>query len=345
MPRDYQQDGLVLARGDGSVSLVRALQQDLRCLGYLPDGIDGVFGGGTAAAIRALQYDLINPPQAHGEAPIRIADFNQNGGVTTVTGVLDQALAGCIAALLAAPGVDWVPRSDDPAGANRAALRQAEHLTGVGVPMPFLLAMFVQESNCQHFQVPTGRSSDDFVTIGLDRNIRDVPDQITSRGYGMGQFTIFHHPPTPAEVRDFIVDAVGNLQKAIGELRAKFDNFVVGPADRADDRTAEHPGQALRTCKYTAEDPRYLSDCRACAVAAPSIDIHQGTPAYQGAGFGYQPDQYYPSAEYAGEPDRAGFACDWPYAARRYNGSGNNSFHYQTRILRNLAAGPAAADG
>jgi len=35
-------------------------------------------------------------------------------------------------------------------------------------------------------------------------------------------------------------------------------------------------------------------------------------------------------------PNRAAFPCDWPYAARRYNGSGPLSYNYQSRILRNL---------
>jgi hypothetical protein len=33
---------------------------------------------------------------------------------------------------------------------------------------------------------------------------------------------------------------------------------------------------------------------------------------------------------------RAEIPCDWPYAVRRYNGSGINSYHYQVRILRYL---------
>ena len=39
-----------------------------------------------------------------------------------------------------------------------------------------------------------------------------------------------------------------------------------------------------------------------------------------------------------GVPDRAEFGCDWPYAVRRYNGSGPDSYHYQTTILLKLAA-------
>jgi len=60
--------------------------------------------------------------------------------------------------------------------------------------------------------VPHGPDQDAFVTIGLDRNNPARPDEITSRGYGLGQRTLFHHPPTAAEVRDFIQDPVNNVQ-------------------------------------------------------------------------------------------------------------------------------------
>jgi hypothetical protein len=128
---------------------------------------------------------------------------------------------------------------------------------------------------------------------------------------------------------------------AFRELRSKFDRFVVGPDDHADDRRSEHPLLPLRLCRYSANDARYLRDCRNCAAAARKVDIGPGTPAYAGASLGYQTDQYYPSATYIGVPDRADFACDWPYAVRRYNGSGNDSFHYQTRVLLNLLKQPA----
>lgn len=42
-------------------------------------------------------------------------------------------------------------------------------------------------------------------------------------------------------------------------------------------------------------------------------------------------------------PDRAAFGCDWPYAVRRYNGSGINSYHYQAQVLRRLVHDPALA--
>jgi hypothetical protein len=36
-------------------------------------------------------------------------------------------------------------------------------------------------------------------------------------------------------------------------------------------------------------------------------------------------------------PARERFGCDWPYAVRRYNGGGLPSYHYQARVLRNVA--------
>jgi peptidoglycan hydrolase-like protein with peptidoglycan-binding domain len=56
----YRRPGLVLRRSSGSADpLVKALQRDLRRLGYLRSGIDGQFGGERArrpsAAVRSAQ--------------------------------------------------------------------------------------------------------------------------------------------------------------------------------------------------------------------------------------------------------------------------------------------------
>ena len=326
-----------------------ALQTGLRKLGYLASGLDGTFGQGTARAVRALQIDLLEPSKTvsrDGHAAFSIAQFNQVAGgsppVTAVTGEVTPDLATCIAALLADPRAGWVPRSADPVGQNVLALRALSTAAGKGAPAPFMAAMVQQESGGRHFCIPTKSDPDDFVLMGLDRNDKASPDRITSRGYGLGQYTLFHHPATPTEIRDLVLDPARNVQAAFKELRSKFDGFVTGPSSVADDRSAELPGLALRMCRYPPSDSRYLSDCRACAREVPTRDIHRGTPVYPGASYGYQPDQYYGSAEYAGVPDRAAFLCDWPYAARRYDGSGNDSFHYQCRILLNLAAQPAS---
>ncbi len=350
MPVPYKRAGLSLIQGpDNDPALVRALQHDLRVLGYLKAGIDGVFGNGTTRAVRALQYDLLNNVGASsgsdGRAPVAITSLNNDGTggkpVRAIDGVVNEALAGCIEAMLADTRVPRLLSADDPVAENRAALAAIQATSSATAPSPFIAAMVVQESGGRHFNVPRRGDDDTFVIVGLDRNDKTSSDHITSRGYGIGQYTLFHHPPRPEELQDAIVDPVRNVQKAYTELREKFNRFVVGPIDKADDRTAEHPLLPLRTCKYATADQRYLCDCRNCAFAAQKIDIVRGTPAYTGASISYQPDQYYASASYSEVPDRADFPCDWPYAARRYNGSGNDSFHYQTRILLNLLAQPA----
>src|SRR6266850_5477425 len=59
MPSVFQRPALSLSEGaPNDPDLVRALQHDLRALGYLRRGIDGKFGPGTAAAVRALQTEL-----------------------------------------------------------------------------------------------------------------------------------------------------------------------------------------------------------------------------------------------------------------------------------------------
>jgi hypothetical protein len=120
---------------------------------------------------------------------------------------------------------------------------------------------------------------------------RDAP---RSRGYGLGQFTIFHHPPHPAEVSDFIVDPVRNVVKAHTEFREKFDKFVANPPPGgADDRHAEHPDEPLRMCKFSPGDPRFLRDCRACAAEAPKLTIRADTPVMTGSATKYGDQSLY----------------------------------------------------
>lgn len=150
----YHGPGVVLRRDAGAAApLVKALQVDLRRLGYLRSGIDGEFGEGTELAVRALQYDLLHAGQqgADGEAPVALSTFNA-GRVTTVTGVLDEGLAACLEDMLGDARVTRLPRSDDPARANREAFAAVETLTGLPVPRTFLLAILLQESGGQHYQ-------------------------------------------------------------------------------------------------------------------------------------------------------------------------------------------------
>jgi len=331
MSMSFVQPGLVLSQGGGGTpDQIKDLQRALRALGYLSGGIDGKFQGGSAKAVSALQYDLLHNDGSgsDGKAPVAVTSYNK-GRVAAVTGACDQNLAQCIAEMLDDAAFVRLPAAIDAAGANKTVRSTIASLPCVSVPTRFIVAILKQESDLRHYN-----EADQYVYVGLDRNNEGTP-QITSRGYGIGQFTIFHHPPRPDEVTDFMDDAAKNVSKAQNELREKFDKFVVG---KASDRTAEIGDGPLRICKYASSDPRYLTDCRQCCIDAGSRDIHQGDPFYAGAkpGDTMQPTQYYASAEYTNIPKRENIGCDWPYAVRRYNGGGVNSYHYQARVLRNV---------
>jgi hypothetical protein len=119
-------------------------------------------------------------------------------------------------------------------------------------------------------------------------------------------------------------------------LREKFDHFVNGAAagNQADDRQAEAGNGPLRLCQYPSGDPRYMKDCKACLRNAGLVQINQGDPVYAGSDLTLQPTQYHASTEYTDVPQRKNIPCDWPYAVRRYNGSGINSYHYQIEVLQ-----------
>jgi hypothetical protein len=343
VPRVYHRPGVVLRRdGNAAASLVRELQQDLRKLGYLRSGIDGQFGEGTESAVRALQYDLLFAVQhgADGDAPVALTTFNR-GRVRDVTGVLDEHLAGCLEDLLDDDRVPPLPRSDDPARQNLAAFAAVQSLTGLRVPRMFLLAILLQESGGWHFRIPTSTDADDYIVVGLDRNDGAHRDRITSRGYGIGQYTLFHHPPRRDEVASLMLDPVRNVERAVRELNEKFETFVNGPTDTADDRRAEIGTGPLRRCRFTPGDPRYMADCLRCAAESP-VDIGPTTPLYPGTTETLRPTPYHDATAYKAVPDRRTLGCDWPYAVRRYNGGGLNSYHYQYETLRRLTRPPLA---
>lgn len=343
--RPYQRAGLTLRKraGGQSVGVVKALQADLRALGYLAKGLDGDFGPGTERAVKGLQHDLLNNHGAgsDGSAPVAVADYSR-GRVSDVTGEVDQALAACIADLLADPAFVKLPRADDAPAANAEAVATIQGMRTPKVPVPFLLAILEQESNLRHYRVPTAKSDDSYVTVGLDRN-GDAKHIITSRGYGVGQYTLFHHPPRPAELRDFIVGVGKNVSKAVDELLDKFTHFVNGPKSgtQADDRLAEAGRGKLRLCKYAEGDAKRFRDCQQCMREAGQHDIVTGTtPWYAGASKVYQTTQYHGTERYPAVPIRSNIPCDWPYAVRRYNGAGQSSYHYQTKVLKKILRGP-----
>lgn len=336
----YRQPGLLLKRGgDASPAQVRELQHHLRQLGYLREFIDGKYGSGTERAVRALQHDLQkNDGRGRdGRAPVRVCDYN-DGRVGRVTGMVNQNMVECISAMLDDPAFPKLPLATDPKAENRRVRARLAALPAGQVPVPFLMAVLMQESGLKHYREPGPGDEDAYIVVGLDTNA-EADHIITSRGYGAGQYTLFHHPPAAAEVRDFVLDPARNVSKAAGELREKFDRFVAGPTanTRADDRTAELGAGPLRLCKYSAGDSRYMTDCVQCARDAGLVNIHSGsTPVFAGSSLKFAPTQYYKSGSYTGVPRRAGIGCDWPYAIRRYNGAGINSYHYQARVLLHL---------
>lgn len=342
--RSYRQPGLILLSGGGAATRdqVRDLQRDLRALGYLRSGIDGVFGPETELAVKALQSDLLTNEGTSGgddgDAPVKLVEYNR-GRVGAVTGRVDQTLVGCLSDMLDDPLFPTLPSVPNPVKENAKITSQIAALPSPEVPPPFLMAILLQESGLQHFREPPPGDEDTYIIVGLDFNDAAHPERITSRGYGVGQYTLFHHPARPAEVSGIMLNLGGNLERAITALRDKFDHFITGPTPgtRADDRIAEYGDGPLRLCKYTAGDSRYLRDCRQCAIDAGATNIQAGvTPVYPGSRDTFRPTEYYAQASYTNVPIRKTIGCDWPYAARRYNGSGLNSYHYQVRILKNL---------
>jgi hypothetical protein len=335
----------VLSAGGAGASSqqIKDLQRDLRRLGYLRAGVDGVFGNGTALAVRAVQHDLLHNDgssrQNDGSAPVRVMDFNR--GVTDVTGAADQTLVESISAMLDAPDFPRLPFADDPVAENQRIVAQLRAAPPTEVPTPFLLGILIQETNLKHFHEPSGGDEDNFIVVGLDFG-SDQNFVVTSRGYGAGQYTLFHHPPATHEVTDLMLNVTKNVQRAAAELRNKFDRFVNGSAATADDRIAEIGSGPLRPCKFAEGDPRFFTDCRKCLEDAGSQDLVAGiSPLFTGSTQTYQPTPLrHNFTVYRDVPVRKEIGCDWPYAVRRYNGGGMDSYHYQAQVLLNMKALP-----
>ncbi len=339
----YNKRGLTIKKGGRGATKqqIRDLQRDLRQLGYLSYGIDGNFGGSTELAVKALQYDLLHnagkSTKDDGTAPVRVLDYNR-GRVVDITGAVNQGLAGCISDILDDANFPTLPRVDDPRQENSRIVTLIKGMPPSEVPIPYLMAILEQESGLKHYNEPAKGDEDTYIVVGLDTNASEKYI-ITSRGYGAGQYTLFHHPPKKEEVDDFMIDVGKNLQKAVRELREKFDHYIIGDSTgtKADDRIAEYGNDPLRLCKYPGDDPLYMRGCRQCMIDAGQQDIKEGiTRLYIGSKFTYVPTQYYKKASYQSVPIRKSIGCDWPYAARRYNGSGMNSYHYQVKALKNV---------
>lgn len=332
--RSYISPGLVLSLNPVFSQTTQDLQRDLRALGYFAGPVDGVFGNVTRKGVLALQYDLMNNTGTgtDGNAPVVLKSYN-NGSVTSLTGAVDQGLAACIGTMLDDDNFPKLPFSPDPANENQKALLDAAQAAASQVPLPFLLQILSQESGQRQFQVPEGANQDNFVTVGLDHNNETSPVPITSHGYGIGQFTLFHHPPRPEEIAGVVSNATLNVGSAISTFRAKFDHYIIGPIDTAEDRIQEHGNAPLRQCRYPSGDALYMKDCSNCCRLAGTFDIVAGvTPVYAGAQTKYDVTQYH-KGDYTDVPVRANIPCDWPYAIRRYNGS----YDYQAEVLLRIA--------
>jgi len=66
---------------------------------------------------------------------------------------------------------------------------------------------------------------------GLDRGSAGSP-AVTSRGYGAGRLTLFHHPPSSSEVRDLLVDIEKNVAAARGWLTSRSSSVSCRPDSR-----------------------------------------------------------------------------------------------------------------
>src|SRR5947209_5319019 len=134
----YRQLNLQLRPGCGSEQQIRDLQRDLRRLGYLQAGIDGIFGRGATSAVKALQYDLLNNDgasrSADGRTPIRVLDYNRSR-VIEITGIADQPLVECISDMLDDRNFPQLPFAADPVAANRAVAEQIAAMPAVDVPI------------------------------------------------------------------------------------------------------------------------------------------------------------------------------------------------------------------
>ena len=84
-----------------------------------------------------------------------------------------------------------------------------------------------------------------------------------------------------------------------------------------------------------------MTDCLRCAAEA-RVDVGPTTVLHPGTTETLHPTQYHPSTTYKAVPDRSKLGCDWPYALRRYNGGGVNSYHYQYEALQRLTRPPLA---
>ena len=144
-----------------------------------------------------------------------------------MSGAVDFRLAQCISEMLDDPNFPILPQAADPAAENRKIVSTLKAMASPAAPVPFLLGILMQESGLKHFNEPRRGDDDTYIVIGLDTNGADK-GVVTSRGYGAGQYTLFHHPPRREEVTDFIPHATKNVSRrcasyAISSIASSLD--------------------------------------------------------------------------------------------------------------------------
>jgi hypothetical protein len=113
------------------------------------------------------------------------------------------------------PNIPALPKAADPVAENRKIVPTLQPLPSPAVPIPFLLGILTQESGLKHFNEPPAGDEDRYIVVGLDTNAADKT-RVTARGYGAGQYTLFHHPPRPKEVTDFMLDVTKHQERFEG---------------------------------------------------------------------------------------------------------------------------------
>ena len=83
-----------------------------------------------------------------------------------------------------------------------------------------------------------------------------------------------------------------------------------------------------------------MRDCVKCLQSAGTQNIVAGqTPVNDGSSDTYQHTLYH-AGSYNNVPIRKNIPCDWPYAIRRFNGAGPNSYDYQAEMLLKILNSP-----
>lgn len=172
----YKRKGLIIKKGGSRASdeQIRDLQNDLRSLGYLKEGIDSKFGNGTQLAVKSLQYDLMHntcdSTQRDGkETTVRVTDYNKQR-VLEVNGEVDENLAACINDMLEDPDFPKPEGTDNPERENKKVMTEIKSLSNPPLPLSVFIRILKQEITLQNYNVTSGDDQDSYIKVGFSRN-------------------------------------------------------------------------------------------------------------------------------------------------------------------------------